>query len=146
MGEWTRLIAYALKGDIVPVIENQEGLKAIPSDILVNLLSLLPVLNAKEKSNLYKVFSDAAKQDSNFETADKLLKILEQQIGSKENIGYILISEFIKYIYADTTEQRQLEKDWDEMIIKEVLPDFASDEALALDQRLQNTHNILSAA
>lgn len=146
LGEWTRLIAYALKGDIIPLIDNQEGLKAIPLDILVNLLSLLPVLNAKEKANLYKVFSDAAKQDSNFETADKLLKILEQQIGSKEDIEYILISEFIKYIYADTTEQRQLEKDWDEMIIKEVLPDFASDEALALDQRLQNTHNILSAA
>ncbi|GEM_PF-3759047 len=146
LGEWTRLIAYALKGDIVPLIGKQEGLKAIPLDILVNLLSLLPVLNAKEKANLYKVFSDAAKQDSNFETADKLLKVLEQQIGNKEDIEYILISEFIKYIYADTTEQRQLEKDWDEMIIRQEMSEVDLEQELSLENRMETMQSILSAA
>ena len=82
LGEWVRLIAYALKGDIVPVIDNQEGLKAIPLDILVNLLSLLPLLNAEEKASLYKVFSDAAKQDDKFkkENMDKLNVKIDNQV------------------------------------------------------------------
>ncbi len=148
LGEWTRLIAYSLKGDIVPLVDNKEGLKEIPLDILVNLLSLLPLLNAEEKASLFKVFSDAAKQDENFkkENMDKLLDVLEQQIGSKEEIAYILIAEFIKYIYADTTEQRQLEKDWDELIIRQEVPEVDLEQELSLENRMETMQSILSAA
>ena len=148
LGEWTRLIAYSLKGDIVPLVDNKEGLKEIPLDILVNLLSLLPLLNAEEKASLFKVFSDAAKQDENFkkENMDKLLDVLEQQIGSKEEIAYILIAEFIKYIYADTTEQRQLEKDWDELIIRQEVLEVDLEQELSLENRMETMQSILSAA
>ena len=44
LGEWARLIAYSLKGDIIPIINSEEGLNSVPLEILVNVLSLLPVL------------------------------------------------------------------------------------------------------
>ena len=148
LGEWTRLIAYALKGDIVPLIGNQEGLKAIPLEILVNLLSLLPLLNEKEKEVLSNVFLVAGEQDENFkkENLDKLLSVLEQQIGSKDEISYILIAEYIKYMYADTTEQRQLERDWDELIIRQEMPEVDLEQGLSLENRMETMQSILSAA
>ncbi len=143
LGEWARLIAYGLKGDIIPLIDNQEGLDAIPLEVLTDILSLLPLLNDREKANLFRVFSDAAKQDDNFKTASDLLEVLKQHVSGTR---YDLIADFIKYMYADTTEQRQLERDWEDMLFKEVLPDFAAQERLALQEKLQNAHKILSAA
>ncbi len=57
LGEWTRLIAYTLKGDIYPIIGQQEGLNAIPSEVFKSLFPLLTILNSKEKQELKNVFN-----------------------------------------------------------------------------------------
>lgn len=147
LGEWTRLIAYTLKGDVIPLIDQEEGIDAIPLEILTNLLNLLPLVNDKEKANLYKIFADIAKQNSDFESIDTLMPILKQHTGNENR--YNLISDFIKYLYSDTAEQRQLQPEKaliDKNNVVDInIPQLMS-EADSLERRMENTYQMLSAA
>ncbi|MBR3628048.1 MAG: hypothetical protein IKN42_04285, partial [Elusimicrobia bacterium] len=145
LGEWTRLIAYSLKGDVIPIIDSEEGLNAIPLEILINIVSLLPTLNDKEKANLLKIFKDVAKQNPAFSSYETLLPLLQEQIT--DDSRFLLISDFfVKYLYSDTTEQRLLEKTWESMQSKDILPDIVAQEQIIINERVENTQKILSAA
>ncbi|MCR4663382.1 MAG: hypothetical protein K5622_05815 [Endomicrobiaceae bacterium] len=142
VGEWTRLIAYSLKGDIIPAIGSQEGLNAVPLEILIKVLSLMPVLTDKEKGSLKAVFTNISESKGN-------IKRMLQDYADKNKIDknkYDLIDQFIDYLYSDTAEQRQLEKTWKEMQPKDVLPDLVVQEQIVIDEKVANTHKILSAA
>ena len=144
LGEWARLIAYSLKGDIIPHMKKIDGLQALPLNVLKDINALIPLLNAKDKATLVKLYTDAAKQDPNFETLAKLLKVLEQQVGRGNR--YDLIASFLTYLYTDTTTRRQSEKDWEQMQSKYVLPDLVAEEEMSIEGRVENIHKILSAA
>ena len=145
LGEWTRLIAYSLKGDVIPIIDSEEGLNAIPLEILINIVSLLQTLNDKEKANLLKIFKDVAKQNPAFSSYETLLPLLQEQIT--DDSRFLLISDFfVKYLYSDTTEQRLLEKTWESMQSKDILPDIVAQEQIIINERVENTQKILSAA
>ena len=160
LGEWARLIAYSLKGDIIPIMKKVNGLQALPMEALRDINALIPLLNDKDKAELVKLFTDAAKQDANFKSLDALLKVLEQQIGRGNR--YDLIASFLTYLYTDTTEERQLE-DWStkeiraadktrteegkqDMQPKDVLPQLDVAEQLSIDKQIKDVHKFLAAA
>ena len=146
LGEWTRLIAYSLKGDIIPVTNSQEGLNSIPLEIFPKIFGLLPVLTEQEKAELVKVFENIKPQDSKFDSLETLLPVLQEQVGIGNR--YNLISDFITYLYSDTTEQRYLEKKWSNGNIEEELqnlPVFDKD-SISLKDTVETTYQLLSAA
>lgn len=144
LGEWTRLIAYALKGDVIPIINSEEGLNSIPLEILVNILNLLPVLTDKEKTNLFKIFKDIAKQNPAFDSYKTLLPLLQEQITDDNR--FYFISDIVKYLYSDTTTRRELEETWNVMQEKGIFADIITQERLVIEERVANTQKILAAA
>ena len=160
LGEWARLIAYSLKGDIIPHMKKTDGLQALPMEALKDINALIPLLNDRDKAELVKLYTDAAKQDDNFKSLDALLKVLEQQIGRGNR--YNLIASFLTYLYTDTTEERQKE-DWNtkeikaadetkpedrkqDMQPKDVLPQLDVAEQLSIDKQIKDVHKFLAAA
>ncbi len=160
LGEWARLIAYSLKGDIIPHMKKTDGLQALPMEALKDINALIPLLNDRDKAELVKLYTDAAKQDDNFKSLDALLKVLEQQVGRGNR--YNLIASFLTYLYTDTTEERQKE-DWNtkeikaadetkpedrkqDMQPKDVLPQLDVAEQLSIDKQIKDVHKFLAAA
>ncbi|MBR3655314.1 MAG: hypothetical protein IKN62_07810 [Elusimicrobia bacterium] len=144
IGEWARLIAYTLKGDIYPVIGEQEGLNAIPLEALLDNLHLMAALNDAQKKALAKVFEDVAKQNDSFKSFDDLLTLLKEQNLTANHFN--LISDFIKYLYSDTTEQRLLERKWANIKSVQEIPQVDLEQELSLENRMETMQSILSAA
>ena len=146
LGEWTRIIAYTLKGDIVPTFNDEHGLGSIPLEALKNILALLPVASDQEKESMFKIFDTVAQREESFKTKESVLSLLASQIGTNSN-EYKLISEFITYLYSDTTEQRQLEKLWAER--EEAASDtdtFVQHQILSIEEQISRTHSLLASA
>lgn len=144
LGEWTRLIAYTLKGDIFPVIGEQEGLNAIPLEVLEKLLPLISTLNAEQKKALTKVFKDVGKQNPAFNNLETVLPLLEEQ--SLSDTHFRLISDFITYLYSDTATQRELEPKWPNIEPAQEVPEVDFGQELSLENRMETIQSILSAA
>lgn len=146
LGQWTRLIAYTLKGDIIPIDNNKEGLNSIPLDVIKDILSLLPLLSDKEKNDLLKVFTGI--DNPAFESVDKLLPILQEQVGNENR--YLLLADFIRYLYSDTKTQRDvdmalLNKDFTKA--DAVLQEFEFNRnSLSTEGMVESTYKLLSAA
>ncbi|MBO7612113.1 MAG: hypothetical protein J6T23_07895 [Elusimicrobia bacterium] len=144
LGEWTRLIAYTLKGDIFPIIGEQEGLNAIPLEVLEKLLPLIATLNDDQKKALTKVFKDVGKQNEAFNDLNTVLPLLEEQ--NLTDTHFKLISDFITYLYADTTTQRDLEPKWPNIEAVQEMPEVDLGQELSLENRMETMQSILSAA
>ena len=144
IGEWARLIAYTLKGDIYPIIGEKEGLNAIPLEALLNNLHLMAALNDSQKKALTKVFEDVAKQNDSFKSFEDLLPLLKEQNLTANHFS--LISDFIKYLYSDTTEQRLLERKWADIKSVQEIPQVDLEQELSLENRMETMQSILSAA
>ena len=145
LGEWARLIAYTLKGDIYPVIGEQEGLNAIPLEVLEKLLPLIATLNDDQKQALTKVFKDVAKQNRDeFKEFETLLPLLKAQNLTDNH--FKLISDFIKYLYADTTTQRELDPKWPNIEPLQEMPQVDLETDISLETRMETMQSILSAA
>lgn len=145
LGEWTRIIAYSLKGDILPTFNGENGLKSIPLEVLKNILSLLPIASDQEKESMFGIFEGVAQREESFKTKESVLELLAKQIDENSN-EYKLISDFITYLYSDTTEQRQLEKRWAEVQDASYDDTFVQQQILSIEEQIGRTHSMLASA
>ena len=79
LGEWTRMIAYSLKGDIIPIVNSKEGLNAIPLEMLAKIFPLITLLTDKERENLKKVFINILYDEKTKELKDTFLNIFSDK-------------------------------------------------------------------
>lgn len=146
LGEWTRIIAYSLKGDILPTFNGENGLTSIPLEVVLkNILSLLPIASDQEKESMFRIFEVVAQREESFKTKESVLELLEKQIDKNSN-EYKLIADFITYLYSDTTEQRQLEKRWAEVQDASYTDTFVQQQVLSIEEQIGRTHSMLASA
>ena len=142
LGEWTRLIAYTLKGDTIPIDKNKEGLNVISLPTLKNILFALTLLSDKEKDDLLKIFNGIP--DFNIDTLlgnSNKKGILEKQIGVGNR--YNLIANFITYLYSDTEKRKNLEKKWSKGNFEFPILDKGG---VSAEGTIETTYRLLSAA
>jgi hypothetical protein len=143
LGEWTRLIAYTLKEDIIPVRDNEEGLNAIPSDIFTkNVLPLITILNDKEREDLKNVFGFLYDKNAE-EIKNEFLQKLDDK--GKEEIEEILkeikdIAEELKNISNDE-DKKEKEKEKNKkkdkvikLVLKGLLINYSNKEEYKMEQ------------
>jgi hypothetical protein len=142
LGEWTRLIAYTLKGDTIPIDKNKEGLNVISLSTLKNILFALTLLSDKEKDDLLKIFNGIP--DFNIDTLlgnSNKKGILEKQVGVGNR--YNLIANFITYLYSDTEKRKNLEKKWSKGNFEFPILDKGG---VSAEGTIETTYRLLSAA
>ena len=132
---WTEILAHTLNGDIVLVFDGRQGLKEIPNEMFKDVLFLVSVLNDTEKSALFKIFETASRKNENFRTKDGVLKLLENYVDT-DSAEYKLISEFISYIYSDTSLRDNLVETAAETLSADLYVETGSD----------NLHYLLASA
>ncbi|MBR4632491.1 MAG: hypothetical protein IKO48_04140 [Elusimicrobia bacterium] len=144
LGEWTRLIAYTLKEDIIPIRDKKEGLDAIPSDIFTdNVLPLITILNDKEKEELKNIFGFL--YDKN---AEEIKNEFLQELDDKEKKGIEKILKEIKDIVeelkniSDDEDKKEKEKEKNKkkdeaikLVLKGLLINYSNKEENKMEQK-----------
>ncbi len=144
LNNFAKVLGYTLSGDVVPVIYGNEGLEDISLEDLKDIIFLISVTNPQEKAKIFSVFEGIAKTNEKFTTVDGILSVLENYFD-KNSARFMLMSEFVKYLYSDTSLQRPVRN------IEPVLPEPSADigdisSITSLDEQTKRVHRLLAAA